>query len=154
MSRPQCPHHPGTRMRLVPQAEPLFAMTTAKWSSDKRMEKHRAKRDTRLIYRCGIKTCPRVEPHWTWTVEKHLCRVPRCQKLAHPERAERGDYICKEHDAERRKKNDTKRRGTNCKFCGGKVDPRRIARFDFVCPECSKDRGRKWRAANLGTGNA
>ena len=90
--RPVCPHHPGTRMRLVSQAEPLFTHTPGRHSTLRELRKKG--KDERLIYRCGIKACPRVEPHWKDTVEKKLCRQEGCKRLAEPRT--NGWLMCKE----------------------------------------------------------
>lgn len=79
-------------MRLVSQAEPLFTHTPGRHSTLREM-RNKGK-DERLIYRCGIRSCPRVEPHWSETIERKLCRQKGCKRLAVPTTS--GVVMCRE----------------------------------------------------------
>ena len=96
MSYPTCPHHPSMRMRLVPSGEPLFIQARSAFSNDKRVQRQKAKKEERLIYRCTFEGCPRVEPKPA-APEKYFCRIYRCKNEADPNRAQISDYICRMH---------------------------------------------------------
>lgn len=103
--RPVCPHHPGMRMRLVPSGESLFLMTRSQTSKDRRKEHQKSKAAERLIYRCAVKKCPRVESKFG-EVEKYLCRIKGCKNLADPSRVAYSDYICRECNLKRHRERD------------------------------------------------